>query len=130
MIGNTTFYGNSVIGGIAGTGGAAGTGGLGSAGTAGTNGLSAYAQGGGLAFEGGNVTMVNCTVAKNTGSGVAGTLQNYVIGSGIYDATDTALFANNTLTQNTNGDDLDVDLGNPLIVNNLLSSMVASPTAL
>jgi hypothetical protein len=138
-IGNSAFYANEATGGNNGEDGAEGTGG-------GVNPANLRAQpppgsdaaGGALAFVDGNITMVNCTVAKNTvsaGFGAFNGLQGSVWGGGIYDNdAATVVLDNNTITQNTisggndfhqgvpdpNGTGVFVASGSPTLVNNLI----------
>jgi hypothetical protein len=132
-IGNTTLFGNKVLGGTGGVGGAAGTGGSGTAGTAGTSQLAGTATGGGISLEpaGGSVTLVNNTVASNTvtaGLNGDGT-QGGASGGGIYENSAALVsLVNNTITQNTlrgasnSGTGISVVAGDPTLLNNLIQS--------
>jgi hypothetical protein len=135
-IGNTAFFGNSIIANYGGIGGLAGTGGSGTTGKAGAWGDGGSSSGGGivLAVQRGSVKMVNSTVAYNAASPGYG---GVAIGGGIVDS-DTAgvsdTFENNTITHNTlsavansNGEANDgagfVLYGsNPTLINNLIQA--------
>ncbi len=129
-IGNTTFYGNSVLGGNGGTGGAAGTGGFGAAGSDGTNQNGARAEGGGIVLQSGNISMVNCTVAKNiaTAGGEGATLGTS-LGGGLFNYSQSANLDNNTIAQNKIGPGFGggvyLSSTNPLLVNNLIQGNLA-----
>lgn len=92
-IGNTTIYGNTAADGLGGAGGAGGSGGT--LGTPGANGASGGAAGGGAYFSlagSGGVTMVNSTVATNSGGGIDGILAD--------DATKDTFFNNTFIISN------------------------------
>jgi hypothetical protein len=122
-IANATFYGNSATAHDGGAGGAAGTGGTGGAGAKGGTGTGGTALGGGLFVNRGTFTMLNSTVAKNTGT--PGPAQEAFGGGGVWQSHATsALYENNTITQNSvtggSGGGMSIDFSTPSLFNNLI----------